>query len=187
MSSASQVTIADVMRAFAREAEQLAHSELGLALDYSESSLRVVDRLMQARLSNGLVVPESLTKEQEAEHWEFCKKIGGYLGEVIIRNNGGYWVTQTEANGAMTIHLLVAGLVSAHPPDSVWRCLTEPNRGSVVALYETLLATLAIGRDEVNVVNGIKEVRIRPLNEGVSGNAATEVEPPTQKPWWKLW
>src|SRR6186713_2884256 len=161
MTNASPVTIADVMQAYAKEAEDIARSQIGEQLDYSEASLRHVDLLIAARLENGIISPDGLTSQDEAELWIFCKRIGGYLGEVIIRNLGGAWITKQQSEGNLSIHLSVHGGIEAQPPNSVWRCLTEPNRGSVVGLYETLLSALLLAAGKFEIVNGIKQVEMR--------------------------
>jgi hypothetical protein len=164
MSTATPVTIADVMQAYAKEAEHLARDQIGELLDYSEASLRHVDLLIAGRLQDGIISPDSLTSQEESELWMFCKRIGGYLGEVIIRNLGGAWLTKQQSEGRFSVHLSIQGGIEAQPPNSVWRCLTEPNRGSVVGLYETLLSALSLAAGKFEIVNGIKQVEMRPLS-----------------------
>jgi hypothetical protein len=164
MSTATPVTIADVMQAYAKEAEDLARDQIGELLDYSEASLRHVDFLIAGRLKDGIIFPESLTEQEESDLWMFCKRIGGYLGEVIIRNLGGAWLTRQQPEGSFSVYLSVQGRIEAQPPNSVWRCLTEPDRGSVVGLYETLLSALSLAAGKFENASGIKQVEMRPLS-----------------------
>lgn len=188
MTISQPITISDVMRAYALEAEQMAHRELGVTLNYAEDSLQHVNLLLSARLVNGPIIAPRLDKSEEEAMWQFCKVIGGYFGEVVIRNIGGTWLTDVAADGSRTTLLNVADIIQARPPDSIWRCLTEPGRGSIVGLYETLLATLAVTRGESTIENGLKTVKLPQLSQNPPNPPiATPVVATLPKPWWKFW
>lgn len=189
---APAVTIGDVMRAYARETEELVVARTGQRPDYSEASLLLVDVLLADRLANGLIIAQRCTPQEDAELWTFCKRIGGYLGEVIIRNLGGEWSVRQQAGGDASIQLSVRNVIEAQPADSIWRCLTEPDRGSVSGLYTTLMAALSLSRGEAEVVQGIKTVRPGPLSAIAPGGQEPEGRKPDgasrgRRAWWKFW
>jgi hypothetical protein len=152
--------IANVMRAYANDAVAYADDRLGIALDYSEQSLESVDRIVAESTKSGLLVPGDLSAAEREELWAFCKMLGGYVGEVIVRNLGGEWQTNEMDDGATTVKLVTAG-VSGSPPEAVWRALTEPYQG-IVSYYRGLRAIL--GHGEETIVNGIRTVRLPPLS-----------------------
>src|SRR5215467_9639191 len=81
----AEITISNVMKAYAQDAERLA-SEQGISLDYTEESLEHVDLLVhQIAVDNVLT---ARTPEEESQLWTLSKIYGGYLGEVVIRNLG---------------------------------------------------------------------------------------------------
>ena len=88
---------------------------LGIALDYSEQSLEGVDRILAEFTKAGLLVPDDLSAAERDELWVFCKMLGGYVGEVIIRDLGGEWQTKETEDGTTAVKLVTAG-VEGSPP-----------------------------------------------------------------------
>jgi hypothetical protein len=174
-----EVNIAHIMRTYADDAVAYAERRLGIALDYSEQSLEGVDRMLAEFTEAGLLVPDELSAAERQELWVLCKMLGGYLGEVIIRNLGGEWQTKEMGDGATVVKLVTAG-VEGSPPEAVWRALTEPYK-AIVSYYRGLRAIL--GHGEESMVNGIRTVRLPPLS----------AQPPKRAPragvrrWWKFW
>jgi hypothetical protein len=136
-----EVTIGEVMRAWAADCVKHAKTNYSLDLDYSVASLDLVDHMVADRRGGALIDPSQLTPDEEQEWWNYCKMIGGYVGEVIIRNLGGTWLTKELDSGSACIKLLAAGRIEGSPPDSVWRTLTEPYR-SMASYYRSLGAVL---------------------------------------------
>src|SRR4051812_37077340 len=118
-----QVTIADVMRAYAADTVKYAKRQYGIDLDYSETSLEQIDRILDDRTQGAVIEADKLTPEQQEDLWVYCKMIGGYVGEVIIRNLGGAWQTKELDSGSSSVRLMAAGKIEGSPPDSVWRTL----------------------------------------------------------------
>ena len=102
MTISQPITISDVMRAYALEAEQMAHRELGVTLNYAEDSLQHVNLLLSARFVNGPIIEPRLDKSEEEAMRQFCKVIGGYFGEVVIRNIGGNWLADVAADRCLS-------------------------------------------------------------------------------------
>ncbi len=157
----SDVTIADVMRAYANDALSYAKRRFDVTLDFSERSLEDVDRILADYAKAGFVVPDNLSDAEREDLWVFCKTMGGYVGEVIIRNLGGDWQTKDVGEGAASVKLVTTGGVEGSPPDAVWRALTEPYK-AIVSYYRGLRAILGHGVETVE--NGIRRVRLPPLS-----------------------
>jgi hypothetical protein len=155
-----EVTLADVVRAYARDAVAYAERRSDIALDYSERSLEGVGRILAECTKTGLLVPDDLSAAEREELWTFCKMVGGYVGEVIIRNLGGEWQTKELGGGATAIKLVTAG-VEDSPPEAVWRALTEPYK-AIVSYCRGLRVIL--GHGEETVEDGIRTVRLPPLS-----------------------
>jgi hypothetical protein len=156
------VTVSDLMHAFSRDARAHAEHRFGVALDYSERSLEQVDRALSDYKGGDLIVPDELSDEAREDLWVFCKTMGGYVGEVIIRNLGGEWVATGEGNGEFSVKLVTTGGVECFPPDAIWRMATEPYR-SAVSYYRGLRTIL--GHGEETIENGIRHVRLPPLSD----------------------
>jgi hypothetical protein len=157
----SDVTIADVMRAYAADALSYARRRFDVTLDYSERSLEDVDRILADYTKSGPLVPDDLTDAEREDLWILCKMMGGYVGEVIIRNIGGDWQTRDLGEGAVSIKLVTTGGVEGSPPEAVWRVLTEPYK-AVVSYYRGLRAVLGHGHETTE--DGVRTVRLPPLS-----------------------
>jgi hypothetical protein len=163
----ADVTIADVMRAYANDAVTYAQRTGKARLDFSERSLEDVDHILAEQVKCGLLVPDALSESGRNELWGFCKMMGGYVGEVIIRNIGGDWQTKDLEDGASRVVLVTAG-VAGSPPEAVWRVLTEPYK-AIVSYYRGLRAVL--GHGEERHEGGFRSVRLPPLStEPPEGN-----------------
>ncbi len=178
MPEPEKVTVADVMRAYAADAVKHAKNQYGFDLDYSEASLEHIDRMLDDKMHGAVIEPDKLTPEQRADLWIYCKMIGGYVGEVIIRNLGGTWQTKELDSGSSSVKLMAAGKIEGAPPDSVWRTLTEPFR-STVSYYRSLRAIL--GHGEERTEQGMKMIKVPALS---SASPLTEGR---ARPWWKFW
>jgi len=133
--------VANVMRAYAEHAVEYAKTRYGIDLDYSEASLAEVDRMMDDRTRGTVIEVDQLTFDEREELWIYCKMIGGYVGEVVIRNLGGTWQAKQIDSGSLAVKLMVGGEIEASPPDAVWRTLTEPFR-SMASYYRGVRAIL---------------------------------------------
>lgn len=178
MGDPEQVTIADVMRAYAADTVTHAKSRYGIDLDYSEASLEEIDRMLGDRMGGAPIEPDKLTSEEREELWVYCKMIGGYVGEVVVRNLGGAWQVEEIDSENSAVTLMAAEKIKGSPPESVWRTLTEPYR-SMVSYYRTLRAIL--GQGEERIEQGMKVIKVPALS------AATPKSELGRKSWWKFW
>ncbi len=176
----AEVTIADVMQAYAADAVIFAKRRFDMDLDFSEHSLCDIDRILAERTAAGLLSPDTLDESEQEEVWTFCKMLGGYVGEVIIRNLGGTWQMKEIDSNTASVGLLAAGRIETSPPDMIWRALTEPYK-SIASNYRTLLAIL--GRGEQSIANGTRIVKLPPLSKLPPESGSKR----SQKPWWKFW
>jgi hypothetical protein len=139
-----EACIADIMRAYAQDAEAHVQGTLGVVLHYSEASLEHIDTLLAQRLANGLLHPENMSAAEQEELWVYCKMLGGYLGEVMVRNAGGAWQAKLESNGSLSLNVVIGNAILARPADAIWRRLTG-EEDSMTGDYETLLVVLNRG------------------------------------------
>ncbi|MBI5597625.1 MAG: hypothetical protein HY928_16165 [Elusimicrobia bacterium] len=135
--TAPDYAVSDAMRAYAATAMDYAEARFDITLDYSERSLEDVDRILAVWMRSGLVDPERLCEEERQGLWTFCKTMGGYVGEVVIRNIGGSWRAEPLREDAVAALLVTDAGAHASPPDAVWRTLTEPLK-SVASYYRAL-------------------------------------------------
>jgi hypothetical protein len=173
-----EVTIADVMQTYAADAVRHAKNHYGIDLDFSEASLRQIDRMLDDRMRGAVIEADRLTPEEQEDLWVYCKMIGGYVGEVIIRNLGGAWQAKPTDSGGTAVKLMAAGRIEASPPEGVWRTLTEPYR-SMTSYYRSLRAILGHGDERTE--NGLEFIRLPPLSPEVPRDE------PRGKPWWRFW
>jgi hypothetical protein len=78
--------IRQAAEAYALEAVALAREKLGTELDFSDESIRLLDKALlalQARLADA--------RPSEQQFQRLAKMFGSYLGEVLRRNHGAQW------------------------------------------------------------------------------------------------
>jgi hypothetical protein len=80
--------IAEDAEAYALDAVDLAARNFGVALDWSEDSVRQVEQML-GRLHDEL----ARTRPPQDAVWTFAKAFGSYVGEVVRRHHGGEWGT----------------------------------------------------------------------------------------------
>lgn len=80
--------VAEVAAAYALDAVDLASRNFGVALDWSEASVRQVEYML-GRLHDEMASAQPTEKEV----WLFAKVFGSYVGEVLRRHHGGEWGT----------------------------------------------------------------------------------------------
>jgi hypothetical protein len=134
----ADITISDVMKAYAQDAERLA-SEQGISLDYTEESLERVDLLLHKIAGDTVVTPR--TPEEASQLWAFAKIYGGYLGEVVIRHMGGAWELQNNPDGSARVVLDCEG-VRMFPPEKVYKRLTDDQFSNVSGYCRALRAVI---------------------------------------------
>jgi hypothetical protein len=78
--------VAEIALAYAEDAVDIAARNFGICLDWSESSIRLVERMLE-ELHNQM--PEAQPDEETI--LTFAKMFGSYIGEVLRRHHGGEW------------------------------------------------------------------------------------------------
>jgi hypothetical protein len=135
----ADVTITDVMKAYAQDAERLALKE-GVTLDYTEKSLEAVDAILHQIAGDDVVSPQ--TAEEEEQLWTLAKVYGGYLGEVVIRTLGGAWEMSDNPDGSARVILGCHG-VQMFPLEKVDKRLTEDQFSGVTGYCRAIRAIIA--------------------------------------------
>lgn len=133
------------MQAYAEDAVDLAHEQFETDLDYSEASVQKVEMIL-ATLHNSLPKgwlsrllrrgPSDENVRQMARIW------GGYVGEVMRRQWGGEWVTETEAQPGIVLTLRI-GSTDLFPPAKVYKQLINGPADSVWFYYQVLKKDMA--------------------------------------------
>jgi hypothetical protein len=133
-------TIADVMKAYAEDAVDLARERFQTELDFSEASLEQVESVL-ATLHNALPKgPFEKSPERgpsQEQIWQMSKVWGGYIGEVIRRRWGGKWIEKTTAHPGTVITLRVLG-TDIFPLAKVYRRLINGPEDNVHHYYQVI-------------------------------------------------
>jgi hypothetical protein len=74
--------------AYAQNAVDMAKKQLGISLDWSDSSIANVEKALAMMHSSFITTNPRPTEEQAMS---FAKGYGSYIGEVYRRNHGGEW------------------------------------------------------------------------------------------------
>jgi hypothetical protein len=84
----------------------------GLELDYSVNTLDFVDKFLQKFTDKGLSVND---------FGETIFVAGSYVGQVMINNNGGHWIAESEANlpEGVTMTAIVVKLPNGNIADPI--------------------------------------------------------------------
>ncbi|CAN5485717.1 hypothetical protein BH11PLA2_BH11PLA2_34220 [soil metagenome] len=135
----ADVTISNVMQAYAQDAERFALKR-GVTLDYSEMSLEGVDALLKEIAGDDIVVPK--TADDEDMLWTLSKVYGGYIGEVVIRNFGGTWEMSDNPDGTARVILRCQG-IQMFPLEKVYKRLAEDQFSGVSGYCRALRTIIA--------------------------------------------
>jgi hypothetical protein len=77
-----------VAEAYARDAVDMARTQLGISLDWSDESIANVEKALAMMHSSFITTSPRPTEEQAMS---FAKGYGSYVGEVYRRHHGGEW------------------------------------------------------------------------------------------------
>jgi hypothetical protein len=135
----ADVTISDVMKAYAQDAERHAARQ-GTILDYTESSLENVDLVLHSIAGDSPLPPK--TADDEEQLWTLAKMYGGYVGEVVLRNLGGAWEMHDNPDGSARVILRCQG-VQMFPLEKVYKRLAEDPFSGVAGYCRALRAIIA--------------------------------------------
>lgn len=117
-------SLAEMMNAYAEEAVRVAWNDHRQRLDRSDSSVDVLEQILDGQSSEDL--------EYQTRLW------GGYFGEVIRRRFGGEWeLTQYPGSAAAVPTLTVRG-ARLYPPMKVYRRLTLGPEENLRTFYKMI-------------------------------------------------
>ena len=116
-------SLADMMNAYAEEAVRVAWSDHGRRLDRSESSIDVLEQILDG---------------QSTEDLEFQTRLwGSYFGEVIRSRFAGEWELGPHPSGGVAaVPTLVVRGAHLYPLMKVYRRLTLGETESLPAFYK---------------------------------------------------
>lgn len=137
MSTHPLSNISDMMEQYAAEAVRLA-PEFGIMLDYSESSLEGLERILDQladKLPNSEAEPpseDSMQKELDST----SRIWGGYFGETIRRLWGGEWGVETYPGTVAPVIAIDIGGAKLFPVMKIYRRLTKGQEENVWRFYQ---------------------------------------------------
>ena len=122
-------SLADMMSAYAEEAVRLAWSDHRQRLDLSESSVDLLEKILDG---------------QSAEDLEFQTRLwGSYFGEVIRRRFDGEWeLSQYPGGGVAAVPTVLVRGSRLYPLVKVYRRLTLGEAENLPAFYKMVAARL---------------------------------------------
>ncbi|TXK77675.1 hypothetical protein FU659_22295 [Paenibacillus sp. N3.4] len=132
----TQYTINDMMAAYSEDAVELA-GKMGLQLDFSEESLKIIDEILE-RYHQG--IPKGIKKifskgPSEDQIIQMSKIWGGYVGEVFRRNLGGYWEMSKKIDNAIVLRINSTELF---PPAKVNKRIVNGKEDGIYFYYQVL-------------------------------------------------
>ena len=137
-------SLADMMSAYAEEAVRLAWKDHRQRLDLSESSVDVLEKILDG---------------QSAEDLEFQTRLwGSYFGEVIRRRFAGEWeLSQYPGGGVAAVPTVLVRGSRLYPLVKVYRRLTLGEAENLPAFYKMVSARLGDARIRRNqfVIEGV--------------------------------
>ena len=158
--------VMQIAEAYSLDAVDLAARNFSITLDWSEASIRQVERIL------GLLHDDmSQSKPSEDAVWTFAKAFGSYIGEVLRRHHGGEW-GNINMNGQSFPGLRQSGGGLIWPWSKANKRLTNGPEDNVWDYYNV-------------VVENVREVNFTPdpgQNTPSDRGANTR-----KKPWWKFW
>lgn len=135
----------DMMAAYAEDAVEYA-AKLKKKLDYSEESIATLEQLcdiLHKAIPKTWFARFFMLKRKPSDETilQYSKMLGGYLGEVIIRNHGGKWSIEDFMHQGNTI-ILTIGDTKIFPVGRVYKRLKEGMENNIQHYYSVLLSTI---------------------------------------------
>lgn len=137
MSTHPLSNISDMMEQYAAEAVRLA-PEFGIMLDYSESSLEGLERILD-RLAETFPSSETELRSEESVQKELdsvSRIWGGYFGETVRRLWGGAWGVETYPGTVAPVISVDVGGAKLFPVMKIYRRLTKGQEENVWRFYQ---------------------------------------------------
>jgi hypothetical protein len=144
MSAHPPNTISDMMEQYAADAVRLA-PEFGVTLDYSESSVEALERILD-QLANKFPSSETEPRSEDSMQKELdsiSRIWGGYFGETIRRLWGGEWGVETYPGTVAPVISVDIGGAKLFPVMKIFRRLTKGQDENVWRFYQMVRARVS--------------------------------------------
>ena len=137
----AEPTVNDMMSAYAEDAVEVALQGFGVKLDYSESSIELVEQILgmyYQTIPKGFFARLFKSKPSTEELSQVSKKFGGYIGEVFRRSHGGEWGFNHEISPGSIIISLCKDDLQIFPPTKVYKRLTNGPEDNVWSYFRVI-------------------------------------------------
>lgn len=124
-----------IATAYALDAVDLARSQFGISLDWSDASIEKVEKALVKMHASYIATTPRPTPEQVMS---FSKGLGSYVGEVYRRNHGGEW-GMVSLNGQKFPGLRTKAGTNFWPWGRVSNRITDGDENNVLDYYRVLL------------------------------------------------
>ena len=141
--------ISDMMEQYAADAVRLA-PEFGVTLDYSESSLEELERILD-QLAGKLPRSETEPQSEDSMQKELdstARIWGGYFGETLRRLWGGEWGVETYPGTVAPVISIDIGGAKLFPVMKIYRRLTKGKDENVWRFYQMVRERVSEGRKQ---------------------------------------
>jgi hypothetical protein len=138
-----------MMEQYAADAVRLAN-EFGVSLDYSESSLEALERILD-QLADKFPSSETEPRSEDPMQRELdsvSRIWGGYFGETIRRLWGGEWGVETYPGTIAPVISVDLGGAKLFPVMKIFRRLTKGDDENVWRFYQMVRARVSEGRKQ---------------------------------------
>jgi hypothetical protein len=128
----------ETMLAYAEDAVAFASQQFGITLDYSHDSIQQTEKIAEAMfktIPSGFLGKLFQRGPSEEELDQFCKMLGGYIGEVYRRNRGGDWAINEEFSAVG----IQRGESWIFPPSKVYKRLTNGKEDDLWFYFQVML------------------------------------------------
>jgi hypothetical protein len=142
-------SISEMMEQYAADAVRLAN-EFGVSLDYSESSLEALERILD-QLADKFPSSETEPRSEDPMQRELdsvSRIWGGYFGETIRRLWGGEWGVETYPGTIAPVISVDLGGAKLFPVMKIFRRLTKGDDENVWRFYQMVRARVSEGRKQ---------------------------------------
>jgi hypothetical protein len=131
----ADLNIHKIAEAYALDAVDLAKSQFGIQLDWSDASIANVEKALVKMHASYIATTPRPTQEQMMS---FAKGFGSYVGEVYRRNHGGEW-GMVSLSGQKFPGLRTKAGTNFWPWGRVANRITDGDENNVFDYYQVLL------------------------------------------------
>jgi hypothetical protein len=130
-----------MMQAYAEDARDLAQQQFRVQLDYSEASLDHVEQILDRyhkSIPKGRLTKLLKRHPSPEELNRLAKMFGGYVGEVMRRQLGGYWTLDSGIYSEPTITLVFPNDSKVFPASKVYKRLINGDEDNIPFFYHVI-------------------------------------------------